>query len=60
MLCGVEEGGGFKMSIEPEGWHMDPGLPSWDPEPKTFSLFFIPKARFLLSAGGEEIQVEGE
>jgi hypothetical protein len=27
------------MLIEPEGWHMDPGLPSWDPEAKTFSFF---------------------
>ena len=36
---GVEERGGFKMSIEPAGWHMDPGPPSWDPEAKTFSFF---------------------
>jgi hypothetical protein len=27
------------MAIEPEGWHMDPGPPSWDPEAKTFSFF---------------------
>jgi hypothetical protein len=27
------------MLIEPEGWHMDPGPPSWDPEAKTFSFF---------------------
>ena len=27
------------MSIEPEGWHMDPSPPSWDPEAKTFSFF---------------------
>jgi hypothetical protein len=27
------------MSIEPEGWHMDEGTPSWDPEAKTFSFF---------------------
>jgi hypothetical protein len=26
------------MSIEPEGWHMDEGPPSWDPEAKTFFL----------------------
>ena len=37
--CGVEEGKGFKMSIEPEGWHMDPGPPSWDPDAKSFSFF---------------------
>jgi Protein of unknown function (DUF1488) len=37
--CGVEEGGGIKMSVEPEGWHMDPGPPSWDPEAKSFSFF---------------------
>jgi hypothetical protein len=37
--CGVEERGGFKMSIEPEGWHMDAGPPSWDAEAKTFSFF---------------------
>ncbi len=27
------------MAIEPEGWHMDPGPPSCDPEAKTFSFF---------------------
>jgi hypothetical protein len=27
------------MSIEPEGWYMDPGPPAWDPEAKTFSFF---------------------
>ena len=27
------------MSIEPAGWYMDPGPPSWDPEAKTFSFF---------------------
>ena len=27
------------MSIEPEGWHMDAGPPSWDAEAKTFSFF---------------------
>ena len=27
------------MSIEPEGWHMDAGLPSWDADAKTFSSF---------------------
>jgi hypothetical protein len=26
------------MSIEPEGWHMDQGAPSWNPEAKTFSF----------------------
>jgi hypothetical protein len=27
------------MSIEPAGWHMDAGPPSWDAEAKTFSFF---------------------
>ena len=27
------------MSIEPEGWHIDAGPPSWNPEAKTFSFF---------------------
>ena len=27
------------MSIEPEGWHIEPGPPSWDAEAKTFSFF---------------------
>jgi hypothetical protein len=27
------------MPIEPEGWHMDTGPPSWDAEAKTFSFF---------------------
>jgi Protein of unknown function (DUF1488) len=27
------------MSVEPEGWHMDAGPPSWDAETKTFSFF---------------------
>jgi Protein of unknown function (DUF1488) len=27
------------MSIEPEGWYMDAGPPSWDPEARTFSFF---------------------
>jgi hypothetical protein len=30
---------GLKMSIEPEGWYMDAGPPSWDAEAKTFSFF---------------------
>ncbi len=38
-LAALKKGDGFKMSIEPEGWHMDPGPPSWDPEAKTFSFF---------------------
>jgi hypothetical protein len=29
----------LKMSIEPEGWHMDAGPPSWDAEAKAFSFF---------------------
>ena len=27
------------MSIEPEGWHMDAGPPSWDAKAKTLSFF---------------------
>jgi Protein of unknown function (DUF1488) len=29
----------LKISIKPEGWHMDAGPPSWDAEGKTFSFF---------------------
>ena len=29
----------FQMSIEPEGWHVDAGPPSWDAEAKKFSFF---------------------
>ena len=32
------------MLIEPEGWYMDPGPPSWDSEAKMFS-FFLHKSR---------------
>jgi uncharacterized protein DUF1488 len=40
VLCGVNAQGGFqKMSIEPEGWYMDAGPPSWDADAKTFSFF---------------------
>jgi hypothetical protein len=27
------------MSIEPEGWHMDAGPPTWDAKAKIFSFF---------------------
>jgi hypothetical protein len=27
------------MSVEPEGWHIASGPPSWDAEAKTFSFF---------------------
>ncbi len=27
------------MPPEPEGWHMEPGPPSWDAEAKAFSFF---------------------
>jgi hypothetical protein len=27
------------MSIEPEGWHIEPGPPLWDSEAKTFSFY---------------------
>lgn len=33
------------MAIEPEGWHMDPGPPSWDPEARTFSFFLHKRDR---------------
>ena len=33
------------MSIEPEGWHMDAGPPSWDAEAKTFSFFLHKRGR---------------
>ena len=33
------------MAIEPEGWHMDPGPPSWDPEARTFSSFLHKRDR---------------
>ena len=33
------------MSIEPEGWYMDAGPPSWDPEAKTFSFFLHKRGR---------------
>jgi hypothetical protein len=39
VLCSVEDEESFKMSVEPEGWHMDVGPPSWDAEAKTFSFF---------------------
>jgi hypothetical protein len=33
------------MSIEPEGWYMDTGPPSWDAEAKTFSFFLHKQGR---------------
>ena len=33
------------MSIEPAGWYMDPGPPSWDPEAKTFSFLLRKQGR---------------
>jgi hypothetical protein len=33
------------MSIEPEGWHMDAGPPSWDAETKMFSFFLHKRGR---------------
>lgn len=33
------------MPSEPEGWHMDPSPPSWDPETKTFSFFLQKQGR---------------
>jgi hypothetical protein len=33
------------MAIESEGWHMDPGPPSWDPEARTFSFFLQKRDR---------------
>lgn len=37
------------MSIEPEGWHMDAGAPSWDAEAKTFSFFLRKPGRERVS-----------
>jgi len=33
------------MLIEPEGWYMDPGPPSWDSEAKMFSFFLHKRGR---------------
>ena len=33
------------MSVEPEGWHMDAGPPSWDAKAKTFSFFLRKSGR---------------
>jgi Protein of unknown function (DUF1488) len=33
------------MSIEPEGWYMDAGPPSWNAEAKTFSFFLHKRGR---------------
>jgi hypothetical protein len=33
------------MSIEPEGWYMDAGPPSWDAETKTFFFFLCKRGR---------------
>jgi hypothetical protein len=33
------------MSIEPEGWYIDAGPPSWDAEAKTFSFFLRKQGR---------------
>jgi Protein of unknown function (DUF1488) len=35
----------LKMSSEPEGWHMEPTAPTWDPEAKTFSFFLRKRGR---------------
>src|SRR6266481_2057721 len=37
--------GGFKMSMEPEGWYMNAGPPSWDAEARTFSFFLRKSGR---------------
>jgi hypothetical protein len=33
------------MSIEPEGWYIDAGPPSWDARAKTFSFFLRKSGR---------------
>ena len=33
------------MSMEPEGWYMDAGPPSWDAEARTFSFFLRKSGR---------------
>jgi Protein of unknown function (DUF1488) len=35
----LQDGGGFNMSIEPEGWHIAAGPPLWDTQTKAFSFF---------------------
>ena len=42
---GGEATGGFKMSMEPEGWYMNAGPPSWDAEARTFSFFLRKSGR---------------
>lgn len=37
------------MSIEPEGWHIDAGPPSWNAEAKTFSFFLHEPGRERVS-----------
>src|SRR5439155_14124228 len=37
--------GRFQMSMEPEGWYMDAGPPSWDAEARTFSFFLRKSGR---------------
>ena len=33
------------MSIDPSGWHMDAGSPSWSAETKTFSFYLHKQGR---------------
>ena len=50
------------MPIEPEGWHMDAGPPSWDAEAKTFSFFLRKPGRervlCVLAMGALEKAIE--
>ncbi|MGA8552280.1 MAG: hypothetical protein WB678_18795 [Stellaceae bacterium] len=48
-LAVLKKGGGFKMSIEPEGWHIGVGPPAWDAEAKTFSFFLHKPGRERVS-----------
>ena len=41
----VDGMGGFKMSIDPSGWHMDSGSPSWSAETRTFSFYLRKQGR---------------
>jgi hypothetical protein len=43
--CAVGKWGGFKMSIEEAGWHMDADPPSWDAEAKSFSFYLRKSGR---------------
>jgi transposase len=43
--CVVDEVRRFQMSIDPAGWHMDAGAPSWTAGAKTFSFYLCKAGR---------------